>query len=50
MPVELAQKFEEYKIARAKKDFAASDVLRKQFAEKGFKILDTKDGSRWQRI
>lgn len=47
---DLAGLFENYKAARARKDFPASDALRKQLAQKGIKVLDSKEGSKWQRI
>ncbi len=35
--------------ARANKDFARADAIRDQLAERGIKLLDTKDGVRWTR-
>lgn len=35
--------------ARAEKDFARADAIRDQLAERGIKLLDTKDGVRWTR-
>ncbi|HVE14685.1 MAG TPA: cysteine--tRNA ligase, partial [Elusimicrobiota bacterium] len=49
LPAAVAADFESYKAARAKKDFAASDALRKKLAESGYKVLDSKEGSRVQR-
>ncbi|MGT2926979.1 cysteine--tRNA ligase [Streptococcus cuniculipharyngis] len=35
--------------ARAQKDFARADRIRAELAEQGIKLLDTKDGVRWER-
>ncbi|HER0855688.1 TPA: cysteine--tRNA ligase [Streptococcus pyogenes] len=35
--------------ARANRDFATADAIRDQLAAQGIKLLDTKDGVRWQR-
>jgi cysteinyl-tRNA synthetase len=35
--------------ARARKDFAAADAIRRQLAERGIELLDGKDGVRWRR-
>lgn len=35
--------------ARANKDFATADRIRDDLAQKGIKLLDTKDGVRWTR-
>jgi cysteinyl-tRNA synthetase len=34
--------------ARARKDFAAADAIRRQLAEVGITIHDTESGSRWE--
>ena len=36
--------------ARASKDFARSDVLRRELEAHGIKVNDTKEGQRWERI
>ena len=35
--------------ARARKDFAAADAIRRQLAERGIELLDGKDGVKWRR-
>lgn len=35
--------------ARANKDFATADLIRDELAAQGIKLLDTKDGVRWER-
>lgn len=35
--------------ARTNRDFATSDQIRDQLTAQGIKLLDTKDGTRWQR-
>jgi len=35
--------------ARAKKDFAYADSVRKKLAEFGIEVNDTKDGAVWKR-
>ncbi|MFC3928589.1 cysteine--tRNA ligase [Streptococcus caprae] len=39
----------ERQAARANRDFATADRIRDELAEKGIKLLDTKDGVRWTR-
>ncbi len=46
---ELSALFESYLNARRRKDFAASDSLRKELAGKGIKVKDTAQGSTWSR-
>ena len=36
--------------ARATRDFKTADQIRDQLATQGIKLLDTKEGTRWQRI
>jgi cysteinyl-tRNA synthetase len=38
------------KAARAKKDFATSDLIRDQLKQLGINVMDTKEGSTWERI
>jgi len=38
------------KDARAKKDFATSDLIRNRLKEAGIEVRDTKDGATWRRI
>jgi cysteinyl-tRNA synthetase len=46
---ELAQLIDERAAARAGKDWAASDRLRNELAERGIQVEDTRDGQRWRR-
>ena len=39
----------EREAARRNRDFARSDTIRKQLAEAGVHVEDTKDGVRWKR-
>jgi cysteinyl-tRNA synthetase len=36
-------------VAKKRRDFARADQIRKQLAEKGILIEDSKDGARWKR-
>jgi len=36
--------------ARANRDFATADKIREQLETQGIKLLDTKEGTRWQRL
>ncbi|MEK7744981.1 MAG: cysteine--tRNA ligase, partial [Elusimicrobiota bacterium] len=45
----LQEKFDLYVQARKRKDYAASDSLRKELAAEGVKIEDSSAGSRWRR-
>lgn len=40
---------EKRQLARQNRDFATADKIRDNLAEKGIKLLDTKDGVRWTR-
>ncbi len=40
---------EEYEYARRKKDYSLSDKIRKELAEKGIILEDTKEGTTWRR-
>ncbi len=46
---ELARLLEERAAARARRDWATSDRLRDELADRGVLIDDTKDGQRWRR-
>ena len=46
---ELARLLEERAAARARRDWATSDRLRDELADRGVLIADTKDGQRWRR-
>lgn len=46
---EIEKLIEQRQAARADRDFATADAIRDQLAARGIKLLDTKDGVRWQR-
>ncbi|MTI94688.1 MAG: cysteine--tRNA ligase [Firmicutes bacterium] len=48
LPAELAAMLEERNQARANKDWAKSDELRDQLAERGVVVKDTKEGTVWE--
>jgi hypothetical protein len=48
-PPEVLALVDERQAARSRKDWAASDVLRKQIAEQGWQVLDTPEGPRVER-
>jgi cysteinyl-tRNA synthetase len=45
----IKQKVKEREEARKQKNFALSDAIRKELAEAGIILEDTKDGVRWRR-
>jgi cysteinyl-tRNA synthetase len=47
---ELAARLEARLVARAARDWAASDRLRDELAERGIAVEDTRDGQRWRRL
>jgi len=47
---ELVSLLEARSTARASRDWAASDRLRDQLAERGLVVEDTRDGQRWHRV
>jgi cysteinyl-tRNA synthetase len=47
---DLASLLDERVAARAAKDWAASDRLRDELAERGIAVEDTRDGQRWRRL
>jgi cysteinyl-tRNA synthetase len=47
---ELAVRLEARVAARAARDWAASDRLRDELAERGIAVEDTRDGQRWRRL
>jgi cysteinyl-tRNA synthetase len=47
---ELAALLEERIAARAARDWAASDRLRDELAQRGIAVEDTRDGQRWRRL
>lgn len=49
-PIEVAELVKQRKKAREDKDFAKSDQLRKQIAEKGFEVVDTDQGPKLKKI
>jgi cysteinyl-tRNA synthetase len=46
---EVGRLIEERNAAKKSRDFARSDAIRKQLADAGIVVEDTKDGSRWKR-
>ncbi len=46
---ELQRLFEDYRTARVKKNFATSDRLRQDLLDKGIRVFETRDGSKWER-
>ena len=49
IPEEILKLVEERNIARANKDWAKSDELRDKIQEKGFKVIDSKEGTRIEK-
>jgi cysteinyl-tRNA synthetase len=49
LPSELVALLDERAAARAARDWAASDRLRDELAERGVLVEDTRDGQRWRR-
>ena len=47
---EVAEMLEARAAARAARDWAASDRLRDELAERGVAVEDTRDGQRWRRL
>jgi cysteinyl-tRNA synthetase len=47
---ELRRLLSEREAARARKDWAASDALRDELADRGIAVEDTRDGQRWRRL
>ncbi|HEX5149620.1 MAG TPA: cysteine--tRNA ligase [Candidatus Limnocylindrales bacterium] len=47
---ELVERLEARAAARAARDWAASDRLRDELAERGIAVEDTRDGQRWRRL
>ena len=43
-------RIDERQRARAAKDFARSDAIRRELLERGIILEDTKDGVRWKRV
>jgi cysteinyl-tRNA synthetase len=50
VPRELEELLEQRQAARKAKDFATADRLRDQIQERGYKIVDTKDGARLEQM
>ena len=50
LPPEVAALLRERAAARASRDWAASDRLRDDLAERGIAVEDTRDGQRWRRV
>jgi len=47
---DLVERLETRAAARAARDWAASDRLRDELAERGITVEDTRDGQRWRRV
>ncbi|MFA6029706.1 MAG: cysteine--tRNA ligase [Elusimicrobiota bacterium] len=50
LAADLQALFDRYVDSRRRKDFPASDALRKELAGRGIKVKDTREGSSWSRI
>ena len=50
LPHDLRRLIDERAAARAARDWAASDRLRDELAERGIAVEDTRDGQRWRRL
>jgi hypothetical protein len=50
LPSDIAALIEERERARREKDWAQSDALREQLADRGYLVEDTPQGSRWRRV
>jgi len=50
IPMKIQQKLEERDTAKQEKDFETADKLRDELEEAGYKIIDSKDGSRLEKI
>jgi cysteinyl-tRNA synthetase len=50
LPADLQALLDERAAARAARDWAASDRLRDELADRGVTVEDTRDGQRWRRV
>ncbi len=50
LPADVRALLEARAAARAARDWAASDRLRDELAERGIAVEDTRDGQRWRRL
>lgn len=50
LPEEIASLIQEREAARRSRDWATADGLREQLAALGYRVLDTPEGPRWERI
>lgn len=50
LPVEIAEILEKRKQAREEKDFSLSDKLRDELKEKGYLVIDSKDGQKVKKV
>ena len=50
VPTDIAELIEARAAARVARDWAESDRLRDELADRGFAIEDTRDGQRWRRL
>ncbi len=46
----ITEKISERQEAKANKDWALADKIRDELKEKGIKLIDTKDGAKWEKI
>jgi cysteinyl-tRNA synthetase len=49
-PVEITELFEKRQNAKIEKDFETADKIRDELTEKGWKIVDAREGSRVEKI
>ncbi|MDR2047498.1 MAG: cysteine--tRNA ligase [Clostridiales bacterium] len=50
IPPEIVAMIERRRVAKSLKDYALADGIRKEIEEKGYKLIDTKDGARAEKI
>jgi hypothetical protein len=50
LPADIAVLIEKREVARQKKDWTQSDILRDQLASRGYIVEDTPQGPRWRRV
>ncbi len=50
IPEEISKLFEQRNIAKSEKNFETADTLRDELLEKGYKIIDSREGSRVEKI
>lgn len=50
LPIEVQQIVEDRRLARENKDFKLSDILRDKLLDMGYKVLDTKEGQKIEKV